>query len=247
MTHMQTTQSIGFSNGDTLMLFLLHEAKNTAITPTQIHELFHVRFPGKTIGYDYIARLAKKHAELGHLTVHTDEGNDKFYQTTSLGLELLQRYHMLYYGQLHEIFLVIERFYYELTKNGVKPSYPEHSLPAEFRTYFSKLVSVKDIVRYMILKIGHAREEFYIAEVNDLLKIQFGWHPSNTYLYSIAREMEANGTLTGYWKEPEKRTIRLVRITEDGEIFAKQITETLRQQITDVYHHLTHLLSFIRN
>ncbi|MEK4532146.1 hypothetical protein [Solibacillus sp. FSL K6-1554] len=37
----------------------------------------------------------------------------------------------------------------------------------------------------------------------------------------------------------------MVRITEDGETFAKQITEDLRRQITDVHHHLLHLLSFI--
>lgn len=57
--------------------------------------------------------------------------------------------------------------------------------------------------------------------------------------------MEQNGALKGHWKEPEKRTIRMVRITEDGETFAKQITEDLRRQITDVHHHLLHLLSFI--
>ncbi|MEK4532147.1 hypothetical protein [Solibacillus sp. FSL K6-1554] len=92
------------------MLFLLHETKSAALTPTQIHELFHERFPGKTIGYDYIARLAKKHANLGHLSVHAGEANEKRYQTSSAGLELLKRYHDLYYGQLQEISLVIERF-----------------------------------------------------------------------------------------------------------------------------------------
>ena len=236
---------IGFSVGDTIKLYWLYKAQHGSVYPAQLYTDYTQQFPGRKIQYDQVARLAKKMEADGLLTVSLDK-NKKMYTTTPQGLEVYQRYKDLYYERLSEIQKVLKRIHYHVTKSGQPPGLPEKPLPQEFRAYFAKLVSVKDVVRYMIFSLAQTRTEFYIAEVNDQLASLFGWSPSNTYLYEIAREMEAEGTLIGRWKEPDKRTIRIVKATEDGMVFSKQITNSLNENVSEVLHHIDFLLEFIR-
>lgn len=239
-------KTIGFSVGDTIKLYWLFKAQNDPINPKELHDLYMDEFPGRTIAYDYMARIGKKMAQDGLLLVSLDK-NKKMYKTTEAGKQMYNRYHELYYERLFEIQKVLVRLYYDLTKKGTNPGLPEKQLPQEFRSYFSKLLSIKDIVRYMIFSLGQNRHEFYIAEVNEQLKALFGWAPSNAYSYDIAREMELEGTIIGRWKEPEKRTIRVISLTEDGIIFSKQVKNSLTEQVSETLQHIHYLLKFINN
>lgn len=240
---MDTFKRIGFSVGDTVKLLWLHRSSETEINPKELHDIYEELFPGRNIAYDYVARIAKKLENEGYLQMSQVQ-HRKFYSTTTLGKEHLERYEELYYNKFIEMLKVIDRIYYYITKDGQKPAPPEYPLQQEFRIYFSKLISVKDMTRFMIFNLGSNRTEFYAAEVNEKLNELFGWSPSNGYLYEITREMEAEGTINGRWKEPEKRTIRLIRVTDEGEIFAKQIASNLREQVTNIRKYLKSFVDF---
>ena len=181
--------------------------------------------------------------EQRYLSVHQEQ-NKRYYQSTSLGKERLGHYQQHYYARFHEIIQVLDRIYYYLTKNGEKPATPEHSLPEEFRPYFSKLVSVKDMVRYLALKLSHTRSSFYMAEVGTQLNDLFGLTSSNSYLYKIANEMEAEGTLVGYWPD-ERRTVRKLKETPEGAAFYPIIARSLEERISQVREYLQYVLQFI--
>ncbi|UZN01227.1 helix-turn-helix transcriptional regulator (plasmid) [Lysinibacillus sp. MHQ-1] len=240
---MDTFKRIGFSVGDTVKLLWLHRSSETKVNPKELHDIYVNLFPGRDIAYDYVARIAKKLEHDGYLQL-TQVQHKKYYSITTAGKEYLQRYEELYYNKFVEILKVIDRIYYYLTKDGQKPVSPEYPLQQEFRTYFSKLISVKDMTRFMIFNIGSNRTEFYAAEVNEQLNELFGWSPSNGYLYEITREMEAEGTISGRWKEPEKRTVRLIQVTDEGEVFAKQIASNLREQVINIRKYLRSFVDF---
>lgn len=241
---MDTFKRIGFSVGDTVKLLWLHRSSETKVNPKELHDIYVNLFPGRDIAYDYVARIAKKLEHDGYLQL-TQVQHKKYYSITASGKEYLQRYEELYYNKFVEILKVIDRIYYYLTKDGQKPVSPEYPLQQEFRTYFSKLISVKDMTRFMIFNIGSNRTEFYAAEVNEQLNELFGWAPSNGYLYEITREMEAEGTISGRWKEPEKRTVRLIQVTDEGEVFAKQIASNLREQVINIRKYLRSFVDFL--
>lgn len=241
---MDTFKRIGFSVGDTVKLLWLHRSSETKVNPKELHDIYVNLFPGRDIAYDYVARIAKKLEHDGYLQL-TQVQHKKYYSITTAGKEYLQRYEELYYNKFVEILKVIDRIYYYLTKDGQKPVSPEYPLQQEFRTYFSKLISVKDMTRFMIFNIGSNRTEFYAAEVNEQLNELFGWSPSNGYLYEITREMEAEGTISGRWKEPEKRTVRLIQVTDEGEVFAKQIASNLREQVINIRKYLRSFVDFL--
>ncbi|WEA41668.1 helix-turn-helix transcriptional regulator [Lysinibacillus fusiformis] len=241
---MDTFKRIGFSVGDTVKLLWLHRSSETKVNPKELHDIYVNLFPGRDIAYDYVARIAKKLEHDGYLQL-TQVQHKKYYSITTAGKEYLQRYEELYYNKFVEILKVIDRIYYYLTKDGQKPVSPEYPLQQEFRTYFSKLISVKDMTRFMIFNLGSNRTEFYAAEVNEQLNELFGWSPSNGYLYEITREMEAEGTINGRWKEPEKRTVRLIQVTDEGEVFAKQIASNLREQVINIRKYLRSFVDFL--
>ncbi|SCX63350.1 helix-turn-helix transcriptional regulator [Lysinibacillus fusiformis] len=241
---MDTFKRIGFSVGDTVKLLWLHRSSETKVNPKELHDIYVNLFPGRDVAYDYVARIAKKLEHDGYLQLIQVQ-HKKYYSITTAGKEYLQRYEELYYNKFVEILKVIDRIYYYLTKDGQKPVSPEYPLQQEFRTYFSKLISVKDMTRFMIFNLGSNRTEFYAAEVNEQLNELFGWSPSNGYLYEITREMEAEGTISGRWKEPEKRTVRLIQVTDEGEVFAKQIASNLREQVINIRKYLRSFVDFL--
>lgn len=238
-------QTVGFSVKDTLALYWLYATQHTEKYSVEIHQQFQNEFPGRKVGYEYVARIAKQLEVEGALTSRQIH-KKILYMSTALGSNRLNRYNELYFERFHEIILVLDRFYYELTKNGEKPSKPQHPLPEEFRSYFSKLISVKDAVRYLALKLAQTRSSFYMAEVGQQLDDLFGWCPSNGYLYQIAWELEAEGYLIGAWPD-EKRTFRILKGTDDGNLFFKTIASSLEERITTIRRYLRYMLKFFTN
>jgi len=238
-------QTVGFSIKDTVALYWLFKTQQTECYSVEIHKTFQNNFPGRPVGYEYVARIAKQLEADGALKVRQEQKR-LFYHATDLGIERLRRYEKLYFQQFHEIVLVLDRFYYALTKNGEKPEAPNHPLPEEFRAYFSKLISVKDIVRYLALKLSQTRSSFYMAEVGQQLEDVFGWTPSNGYLYQIAREMEETNLLVGYWPD-ERRTVRKLKGTDAGTAFYDVIAKSLEERITTTRHYLRYMLAFFQN
>lgn len=236
--------AVGFSVKDTIALFWLYETSKTPQYSTQIFDKFSETFPGRKVGYEYVARVAKQ-LEAENVLVGTIEGRRVFYEPTEIGRQRLIRYRELYFERFHEIVLILDRFYYELTRNGEKPPKPTHSLPEEFRAYFSKLISVKDVVRYITFKLAQKRTTFSMSDVEHQIEDLFGWSPSNSYLYTVSWELEEKGYLIGEWPD-EKRTRRNLRGTDSSVEFFNQIATDLTDQIRTNRHFLHYMLQFFQ-
>ena len=230
---------------DTIIALWLHEASNDYTNPKALYDLYTSEFEHGKGSYDYIARIGKELESQGYLTVQMDK-HMKFYKTTIEGRAALNEIHSQYEGLFKELSNVLVRIYNNLTNQSFELVSPEDELPDELRTYFSKLISVKDLVRYMVFNIGLNRTEFYAAEVNEQLKLRFGWHVSNGYLYDIVREMEAEGTVNGRWQDPERRTVRLIKVTDDGKIFSERVSADLLTQIKQVLKYITSIFKFLK-
>ncbi|WP_409305707.1 helix-turn-helix transcriptional regulator [Peribacillus sp. SCS-155] len=235
-------ESVGISQREFLTMYLLHTLTEKPNYPTAIHQQLKSLFSGKVHSYDYLCKTANNLVESKHLELYTKKGRN-YYKITEKGTELLTWYQENFRDKLSEVKLVIDRFVFGLTGTGDNPKV-EHDLPEEYRSYFSKLVSVKDLVRYVTLKMGFDGKRFYMGEVGDLLKENFGWIASNGYLYDLAHEMEEKGLLVGRW-EGEKRTKRFLKITEEGRYHYKQIADSAAYQVREIQKYINSVLSFL--
>jgi DNA-binding PadR family transcriptional regulator len=235
-------ESVGLSQREFLTLYLLHTLSRKSNYPRAIHEELKTSFTGKVHSYDYLCKISNNLVEIRHLELYTNKGRN-FYKITEKGKELLRWYQENFTERLTEVKLVIDRFTYALTGSGNNTPV-HHDLPEEYRSYFSKLVSVKDLVRYVTLKTAFDGKKFYMGEVGEILKSNFGWIASNGYLYDLSHEMEETGLLVGRW-ESEKRTKRYLRITEDGKYHYTQIADSAAYQVSQIQKYINSVLSFL--
>lgn len=236
-------QAVGFSVGDTLSLFLLSTLLDQSNYSRALYEQFNAEFPGRSVSYEYVARMANTLENDGFLFSHT-QGRKKYFQITEKGKARLQEYNTIYAQRFSEVSAVIDRFYYFLTKNGLPPQEDIEPLHEDFRSFLSKLLSVKDVVRFMALRLSLNRHSFYMAEVQTQLNSLFGWSPSNGYLYNIAREMEETNLLVGFWPD-ERRTVRKLYKTADSEQFYMVVTASLTERIIQVRKYLHYILNMV--
>ncbi|WP_342511611.1 hypothetical protein MKY34_14040 [Sporosarcina sp. FSL K6-1522] len=236
-------QAVGFSVGDALSLFLLRTITVQANYPRALYEQFNVEFPGRSVSYEYVARTANTLETDGFLFSQTD-GRKKIFHISEQGRARLQEYERIYALRFDEVSLVIDRFYYFLTKNGLPPQVEVEPLHEDFRPFISKLLSVKDVVRFVALRLSLTRDSFYMAEVQDQLNSLFGWAPSNGYLYNIAHEMEETDLLIGYWPD-ERRTVRTLYKTDNSEQFYQVVAASLTERITQVRKYLHYIIKTV--
>ncbi|HWL25678.1 helix-turn-helix transcriptional regulator [Peribacillus asahii] len=237
-----SVESIGLSQREFLTLFLLHSLSKKRNYPRAIHGELKSSFTGKVHSYDYLCKIAKQLVGSGHLSLYTEKRRN-YYQITDKGKELFAWYQNNFSARFTEVKLVIDRFVYDLTGSGPNPAVT-HDLPEEYRSYISKIVSVKDLVRYVTLKTLFSKKPIYMGEIADLLKHKFGWIASNGYLYDLSHEMEEMGLLVGRW-ESEKRTKRYLRITDEGQYHYKQIADSAAHHVQEVQKYLASVLSFL--
>lgn len=242
MKEITSVESIGLSQKEFLTLFLLYSLSKKENYPRAIHEELKNSFTGKIHSYDYLCKIAKQLAHSGHLSISSNKGRN-YYQITDNGKQLFTWYQDNFSTRFFEVKIVIDRFMYDLTGSGSNPAVM-HDLPEEYRSYISKIVSVKDLIRYVTLKTAFSKRPIYMGEIADLLKHKFGWIASNGYLYDLSHEMEETGLLVGRW-ESEKRTKRYLRITDEGQHHYKQIADSAAHRVQEIQKYLSSVLSFL--
>ncbi|MGG3806441.1 hypothetical protein [Metabacillus fastidiosus] len=239
-----SVETFGLSQREFLTLFLLHELQKSPGYPADLHQKLKETYTGKVHSYDYLCKVARQLAESGDLQL-IKETRKKYYSTTAKGDELYKWYQENFKVQLIEVKKVIDRFVYDLTGSGTYEPV-KHELPQEHRHYFSKMVSVMDLVRYVTLKAAAARKHVYMGEIAELLKTRYGWISSKGYLYDLASEMEATDLLIGQW-EGERRTKRYLKITDEGIHHYKQIADSAAYRVKEIQHYLQQILSMLNN
>ncbi|MDO6355451.1 MULTISPECIES: PadR family transcriptional regulator [unclassified Caloramator] len=78
-------------------------------------------------------------------------------------------------------------------------------------------VNITSLVKLFILHFLKEREH-YGNEIIDRIEIclNYSWRPSPGLIYPLLRSMEENLLIEGWWEEPDKKTKRIYRITDDG-------------------------------
>lgn len=79
------------------------------------------------------------------------------------------------------------------------------------------------------------KHEYYGNEIiHDLYEIfHYTWKPSPGLIYPLLRDMEDNGWIKGWWMEPDKKTIRKYKITDEGIKYYNRIKLTYKTLIDD--------------
>ncbi|WP_425447507.1 PadR family transcriptional regulator [Dethiothermospora halolimnae] len=82
---------------------------------------------------------------------------------------------------------------------------------------FPSKISTTSFVKLYILRLL-TEKSYYGNEIIEEIKIRLDhkWEPSPGMVYPLLRELEENNYITGWWQEPDKRSIRYYKITDEG-------------------------------
>lgn len=174
------------------------------------------------------------------------EKQDKliYYRITEKGREIFNTYHKTFYPSLDVVKTVVERLETVLRNERLHPA-EAPLLDPDYRPFFSRLFSAKDVIRYYTLKRLFVQRKLYMAEVSELLEQQLGWTPSIGYLYDIAHEMEEGTLIVGRWDSDIRRNKRFYQLTDEGAHHFKQIEQSTYDQTLQHKKYLTECLQLL--
>ncbi len=115
------------------------------------------------------------------------------------------------------------------------------------RQFHSKIGTTQLVKLYILHLLSH--KTYYGKElINEISKCMDNkWEPSPGMIYPLLRELEYNNYVKGSWKEPDRRSIRHYRITDDGLTYYNNIKRVYRSTLLDSLEIIKNALNDIYN
>jgi len=113
---------------------------------------------------------------------------------------------------------------------------------------FPSKISTTSFVKLYILHLLKERT-YYGNEIIDEIKsrLNYKWEPSPGMIYPLLRELEENNYIQGWWQEPDKRSVRYYKITDEGYEHYKKIKLLYRSSFEDSLTIIKNTLKDIYN
>ncbi|MBU5437635.1 PadR family transcriptional regulator [Tissierella sp. MSJ-40] len=116
----------------------------------------------------------------------------------------------------------------------------------ERQRQFPSKISTTSFVKLYILHLLNERS-YYGNEIIDEIKERLDnkWEPSPGMVYPLLRELEQEGYIDGWWEEPDKRSIRRYKLTDEGYRHYKVILLQYKSTFEDSLHIVKNVLKDI--
>ncbi len=111
---------------------------------------------------------------------------------------------------------------------------------------FPTKISTTSFVKLYILHLLKEKT-YYGNEIIDEIKYRLDgkWEPSPGMVYPLLRDMENNSYITGWWEEPDKRSIRRYKLTDKGYEHYKVMLLMYKPIFEDSLHIIKNVLKDI--
>ncbi|WP_245592078.1 PadR family transcriptional regulator [Clostridiisalibacter paucivorans] len=111
---------------------------------------------------------------------------------------------------------------------------------------FPSKISTTSFVKLYILHLLKDKS-YYGNEIIEVIKERLDdkWEPSPGMIYPLLRQLEEKGYIKGRWQEPDKRSIRHYRLTDEGFKHYKTIKNTYKVNFMDSLTIITNVLTDI--
>ncbi|MCR1898084.1 PadR family transcriptional regulator [Irregularibacter muris] len=104
-------------------------------------------------------------------------------------------------------------------------------------------ISTTSLVKLLILNFL-SKKDYYGNQLIETISKTFKdkWEPSPGMIYPLLRDLEEKGYIKGWWREPDKKTIRYYKITDQGLEYFKIIKKSYKSTLDDSLEMVNNIL-----
>ncbi|NBI07926.1 PadR family transcriptional regulator [Senegalia massiliensis] len=115
------------------------------------------------------------------------------------------------------------------------------------RQFPSKLSTTQFVKLYILHLLNE--KSYYGNEIIDEIKrrLKNNWEPSPGMIYPLLRDLEEKNQISGWWEEPDKRSIRHYKLTDEGYKHYNKIKLLYKDSLIDSLTIIESALSDIYN
>lgn len=238
-----TFEKLGLTYKDFFYLFVFNQLDTKGeLHPSLMYQNLLDLSPGKAYSRAHFYNTVKEMDEHFGWVKSRRDGRKLFYQLTDLGKSKYETYTSDYFQLLHTM-KAASQSVIKAIRNPDSPNEPV-VLNLEEQRFFSKLVNVRDIVRYFVLQ-DISKKKAYGSELYKKMKNILGWHSSEGYLYELIHEMEEFTWISGNWDDPIRRKRKLYRLTNEGDLILPKVREQALQTVSSVHDFLAEITSLM--
>jgi PadR family transcriptional regulator PadR len=104
-------------------------------------------------------------------------------------------------------------------------------------------ISTTSLMKMLILHLL-SKETLYGNQIIDNIKTKLNnkWEPSPGLVYPLLRNLEENGYVKSWWQQPDKKSIRYYRLTENGHTHLERLKVRYKKPLEDSREMISKIL-----
>ena len=111
---------------------------------------------------------------------------------------------------------------------------------------FSAKVSITSLMKMFILHLlskGNLYGNQIIEQIK--MKLHNKWEPSPGMIYPLLRDLENSGFVKSWWQEPDKKSVRYYKLTEEGAAHLERLKIRYKKSLEDSRDIIQYILNEI--
>ncbi len=246
MSHQEellTVQKMGLSHKELFLLYVLQALDQQTESGSVLFQKMRKELVGKRVSQSHFYATLASLREQGLIKkISSTDRRQTLLSITDAGRQKREWYRQSYLESFTVVKHCADLIVFEITKRGSKPSVVQMS--NEHQKFFSRLVPVRRLVEWMILKeLHHAHRLIPSTILNESLK-KYGWQPAKTYYYEVLWDMEKKIWVEGKW-EGERRSHRVYRLLPKGNEVYPMVEEEVLTSARKVQMFLRSILQLL--
>lgn len=209
-----TVEKLGLTHKEIFTLYVLQQLEKGPEHGMTIFQGMQEELLGKKVSRSHFYATLKEMQALGLIEPASENQKKKWVRITEKGQQKRAWYYETYFAQFSQIKKIADLIVYEITRTGER--HPVVELSHDHQKFFSKLVHVRRIIEYTVLRHLQKQPFFIPADLLELFPSLYGWKPAKMYFYDVLWEMEEKLWISGEWSDPRKRTNRIYHATQEG-------------------------------
>ncbi|WP_202077640.1 hypothetical protein [Caldalkalibacillus salinus] len=249
--------AFGLSQKQLITLFVLKQLRyGHQRNANQLFNLMEQALPFKRRSRMYVYQTLKGMHRNGTVA-QTKSGRSYYYAITSKGEQDYQHFLTLHLQRFETIKKILDMMLEQVIHPQRQKAHAlEMTLSEEDRKFVSRVINVRDLVRYLTLReLQQHPKGIHGGHVYRYIKDCFVWYVSEGYFYDVLRRMENPqkydpesvefSLVYSTWADPDTRSHRNYFLNQNGKAVFSTIESNLTNELRDVHRYINSILSLL--